>query len=293
MKTIFQLLLLACIAMHTITAFAVCSPVPGADQLWSNPSLHWVLIGELHGSNETPLVFENLVCDALARGKQVTVALERPSSEQSSLDDILTAQNLSSAKEHLLKLPGWQEGMDGRASEAMLRLLISLRTLRKEYPALRVFAFEATYAGAAVGARDEAMGRALLALHARQPNRLILVLTGNVHAMQRAMFGYDFAAMYLPQKEVVTLEATDRGGESWSNSGGACGASEGGVPDKSFSRPYGIYFDPSLAPFGTVNGVLALGRPLTASPPAAGEPTPLPACREKFLLQQHALNKAK
>lgn len=279
--------------MHAIAAFAVCSPIPGADQLWSRPSIHWIFIGEMHGSNETPFAFENLVCDALARGKQVTVALERPTSEQSSLDDILTTQNLSSAKKHLLELPGWQEGMDGRASEAILRLLISLRSLRKQYPTLQVFAFEAPYEGAWPGARDEAMGKALLSLRAQQPNHLILILTGNVHAMQRAMFGYDFAAMYLPQKDVLSLEVTDRGGESWSNSDGSCGASKGSVPDKNFSRPYGIYFTPSLAPFGAVNGVLALGRSLTPSTPAAGEPTPLPACREKFLLQQHASEKSK
>ena len=71
--------------------------------------MHWVFIGELHGSNETPAAFRDLVCDAIAQGKHVTVALERPTSEQAALDNILTAKDLSAAKEALLQLPGWKE----------------------------------------------------------------------------------------------------------------------------------------------------------------------------------------
>jgi hypothetical protein len=105
--------------------------------------------------------------------------------------------------------------------------------------------------------------------------------------MQWPQFGYDFAAMLLPPLERLSLEVTDRGGKSWSEVDGACGASDGGVGDKGAKRPRGIYLDPTLAPYGKVDGVLSLGVPLTASPPAAGDPSPLPACRVKSLEQQH------
>ena len=52
-----------------------------------------------------------------------------------------------------------------------------------------------------------------------KPKNLILVLVGNAHAMQALMFGYDPAAMYLPRKEILSLEVTDRRGESWFDSG--------------------------------------------------------------------------
>src|SRR5215470_63727 len=68
-----------------------CSPIPEARQIWTRASLRWLFIGELHGSNETPAAFLDLVCDALANGKHVTVALERPTSEQAALDGILNA----------------------------------------------------------------------------------------------------------------------------------------------------------------------------------------------------------
>jgi hypothetical protein len=66
---------------------------------------------------------------------------------------------------------------------------------------------------------------------------------------------------------------------------------KGGVGDKDAKKPYGIFLDPSLAPFGKVDGVLSLGVPLTASAPAAGEPSPLPACRTKFLSEHQAVSK--
>jgi hypothetical protein len=270
-----------------------CSPVPGADQIWSRPSVHWVFIGELHGSNETPAAFRDLVCDAIAQGKHVTVALERPTSEQSALDNILTAKDLAEAKESLLQLHGWKEVLDGRASEAMLRLLVSLRELRSLHPDLKVVAFDAPYSGSpAGGSRDEALGHALLSLHPAKPNDLVLILTGNIHAMQASKRGYDLAAMYLPPKEILSLEVTDRGGESWSeDTTGGCGPWKGGVGDKDAKKPYGIFLDPSLAPFGKVDGVLSLGVPLTSSAPAAGEPSPVPACRVRFLSEHQAVPK--
>jgi len=282
------------LAINAAAASHACSPVPGADQIWSRASLRWVFIGELHGSNETPAAFRDLVCDAIAHGKHVTIALERPKNEQAALDNILTAKDLAKAQESLLQLPGWKEVMDGRASQAMLRLLVSLRDLRSLQTDLRVVAFDAPapYTGTAA-AREEVMGHALLSLGTTRPHDLVLILTGNLHAMQAPQFGYDLAAMYLPQKEILSLEVTDRGGESWTDSREeGCGPSRGGVGDRDAKKPYGIFLDAGLAPFGKVDGVLSLGVPLTPSAPAADEPSPLPACRKKFLSEHQTVSKS-
>jgi|SRR5579864_1388894 len=286
MSSALKFLLAMGLTMNAAAAGASCSPVPGADQIWSKAGVHWVFIGELHGSNETPAAFRELVCDAIAKGKHVTVALERPSSEQAALDNILTAKakDLPAAKQSLLQLYGWKEVLDGRASEAMLRLLVSLRELRKLQPDLKVVAFDAPYTGTAPGARDEALGHALLSLSPAKPNDLVLILTGNLHAMQASKRGYDLAAMYLPPREILSLLVTDRGGETWSESlQDGCGPQEGGVPDKDPNRPYGIFLDPALARYGKFDGILSLGVPMTPSAPAAGEPSPIAACRTRFL----------
>jgi hypothetical protein len=94
------------------------------------------------------------------------------------------------------------------------------------------------------------MGHALLLLNPTKPNDVALFLTGNLHAMQASKRD-DLAAMYLPPKQILSLEVTDRGGETWSDSTeDGCGLFKGGVGDKDAKKPYGIFLDPSLAPFG-------------------------------------------
>jgi hypothetical protein len=267
-----------------------CSPIPGANQIWTKPSLRWVFIGEMHGSNETPAAFRDLVCDALAHGKHVTVALERPTGEQAALDGILTAKskNLPEAEALLLSQHDWKDVLDGRSSESMLHLLLSLRELRASHRDLSVVAFDPPYPLGVKGARDQAMGKVLLALGERKPHDLILIFTGNIHGMEAPIFGYDPAAMYIPAAERLSLQVTDRGGESWAMIDEACGPFKGGAGDKGTARPRGIFLDPSLAPYNKVDGVLSLGVPLTTSLPAVGDVSPNLPCRVKFLTQQPA-----
>jgi hypothetical protein len=104
-------------------------PIPGAADLWAAPSLHWVWVGEMHGTAETPAAFGDLVCDALAHGKHVTVALERVTKEQPILNSIVNGANLEEAEGKLHAEPGWQLFLDGRSSQAMLSLLVRLREL--------------------------------------------------------------------------------------------------------------------------------------------------------------------
>ena len=265
-------------------AFAACAPIPGASQIWSNKQIHWVFVGEVHGSNEAPAAFFDLVCDSLAHHKNITVALERPATEQKALSAVLTAKDLSSAEVTLLDQPGWKNGMDGRASKAMLGLLLSLRALRVDHPGVNVFAFETpSRPGDPAGKRDEDMGRTLLAFGKSHPKQFILILSGNVHAMQSRMFGYAPAAMFIPPAERLSLEVTDTGGETWADSNGGCGPWKGGAEERGRAHPRGIYLDPRLAPYGSVDGIFALGVPLTASQPAGGDPNSPPECRKRFL----------
>ena len=117
-------LLLILFFFQGVTAFAACKATPGADLIWRSTTLQYVFIGELHGSNETPAAFGQLVCDGLMHGRRVVVALERPTSEQVSLTSIVSSPDESAATRALLEQPDWQQGMDGRASHAMLSLLL-------------------------------------------------------------------------------------------------------------------------------------------------------------------------
>ena len=274
------------ICLSGSVAGATCSPIPGAEQLWSKPKLRWLIIGEIHGSNETPAAFSDLVCDALEHGKRVTVALERSSAEQELLDRILTDSDSAHAVKELLKQKDWQEVADGRSSEAMLHMLLSLRDLRRDHPQLSIFAFDTT-PSSPNGGRDKGMGKALLSLREKKPNDLVLVLVGNAHASESRVFGlkYDPTAAYLPADGRVSLEVVANGGEYWvqtyAGKNLTCGPISLGTPAK--SRPRGIVLDPKLAKAGRFEGILSLGVPTTASAPAVGELTPVPDCRKQYI----------
>jgi hypothetical protein len=266
--------------------FATCTPVPGASNLWSRSSIRWVWLGESHGTVETPAVFGDLVCDALAHGRHVTVALERPNTEQAAINAVVGSGNQATAVRALLDQPDWRSIYDGRTSQAMLELLLQLRKLKTQYAVLRVVAIVDPDAFASSPtANDEAMGNAVRALESTQPQDLVLVLTGNVHSLKDPKLGHKAAAMYLPTDQLFSIQVTSAGGQAWMMNDKGCGAFSGGVPDKDKSRPFGIYPDASLARFGVVDGILALGKPTSASPPANTTALAAAPCRKDFLSQ--------
>lgn len=85
-------------------AAITCTPVPGADQLWQ-PTTRWVIVGEMHGTNETPDAFANLVCLAAATGRPVTVALEYSADDQATIDAYLASSGDAQSRATLLSLP--------------------------------------------------------------------------------------------------------------------------------------------------------------------------------------------
>ncbi|QEE30060.1 hypothetical protein FTW19_19985 [Terriglobus albidus] len=276
--------------MH-LYASAPCRSIPGAAQLWSDFKTRWVWIGETHGTSEIPAAFGDLVCDALAQGRVVTVVLERPATEQTAIDGLISSSDPSWSENQLLNQPDWQNVFDGRTSKAMLKLLLRLRELKKEYPAMRVSAI-VNFASASSDSQikdddvDKAIGRAVLALERKEPRNIVLVLTGNVHGMKSPVLGYKTAAMYLPSEGLVSLEVTGLGGDAWTMHRGACGPGPAGVRDKDTNRSLGIYLHGDLAPVGKVDGILALGEPTSASSPANSTMLEGAPCREVFSSRQ-------
>jgi len=82
-------------------------------------------------------------------------------------------------------------------------------------------------------------------------------------------------------EERVSLKAVSNGGESWVWTNAGCGPTNLGASSK--NRPREIVLDPKLADSETVDGLLSLGVPMTASAPAVGELTSLPDCRKQFI----------
>lgn len=73
-------IMLGIVAALLGAATPACTPVPGSSRLWES-TIRWVIVGEMHGTNESPDAFANLICLAAATGRPVTVALEYTADE--------------------------------------------------------------------------------------------------------------------------------------------------------------------------------------------------------------------
>ena len=259
-------------AARTFTATAQpvrCRPIPASETLLGRARLRWIVVGEIHGTTETPDAFGDLVCLASA-SKPVTVAVEQATSEQPAIDDFIGSDGGPEATSRFLSSRIWTQTVkDGRSSEAYFKLFQRLRELRTAGRITSVVAFQPLYnpgpGGFNPGRYENALAASLLSTSPKGTH--VLVLVGNAHAMRVppvwAKPPYLPMAGYLPAGETVNLDARWNGGSYWAcTSATDCGPQTASSPP--IKLPRGITMD---APNGPFTGSLNLGVEVTASSP--------------------------
>lgn len=250
---------------------AACSPPEGTDALLAMPQ-RYIVVGESHGTAEAPAAFGQMVCAAAGRGP-VTVALELPTGMQAQLDAFLAADDETAALAALEGTPLLDPRMnDGRSSQAMMAMMLSVLQLRLEGHDVAFHAFQPS--NPRPRELNQAwyeldMGHALAGAIYARPQSKVLVIVGNLHARKTGFARFPEvgvpAAGHLPAADVLTLNVAQQGGEAW-NCGQECGVN----PSRSVYDPEarGVILEPAAD--GAYDGVLALG-PSTASPPVRPE----------------------
>jgi hypothetical protein len=138
------------------------------------------MLGEFHGTEQSPRFVGDLACTLTARGLPVTVALELPVESSSRLGR-LVADDRPNANDWQILFTNTIQ--DGRRSTAIAGLVERLAAMRHAGANVEL----ASYApdSAPTGQeRDEGMARALAALAGQR--RLLIVLSGNYHNRLRA-----------------------------------------------------------------------------------------------------------
>ncbi len=148
-----------------------------------------IVLGEYHGTAETPRLVADLVERYSRDNAAVRLGLEMPMSENVALARYLRSDGDLDAREALRTTPFWfvkDDQHDGRRSRDMLDLIESIRSLRAQGRNVGVAGYDVE-SGASNGneARDAAMATHLhQQFNALPPGARMLVLTGNVHAMR-------------------------------------------------------------------------------------------------------------
>lgn len=264
------------LAMFLASALPQCAPIEGVDAILGNPSLRWLVVGEMHGTREAPASFGDLVCAASQHGRKVVVALEYPIAEQERIDAFLVSDGSPGARSRLLSSSFWQSGKDGRSSGAALLLLDRLRSMKQAGAITGVVAIQPS--GRNVSAANYEKEMARLVRQASVEDALTIALVGNAHAQiapRPSAGGTDYMAMagLLRRDQTKALLTAGNGGAAWNcqTSGSVdgkpdCAAHPLDQPRKQYPRGINLIGGSGAR----YDGYLNVGRPFTASPPAVG-----------------------
>lgn len=253
-----------------------CAPIGGLDPFLVPGAT--VLVGELHGTVETPAFVGDLACHSLRAGHPTVIALELPDSEQDRLDAALESGDRAA----LLAGAFWSRPateQDGRSSAAMADLVLRAHAFREAGWPVSLFAFDRTVAPPTaptprrpdMSQRDRAMADAITSALASHEGATLIALTGNLHGRETPGLPWDpgyitMGSVLSGRGSVSSVLVRASNGSAWNCQADGCA-----------SRPFGDPKAPAAAP-GIVaqptdgyDAVVDVGR-FTASAPATAAP---------------------
>ena len=209
-------------AKPRVAASLECAEIGGLKDLFAPGA--GLLLGEMHGTEQSPAFLANAVCLALTAGLPVTVALEIPREETSRVDAFLSSPGGEKDRDALLAGPFWRaDYQDGRRSRAMFDLLERLRQLHQSGRPVRAELLDRADPPATSVERDRRLAEALGEAFDKTPEGVVIGLLGNIHTRIRPGVpwdpGYETAGSVLlkerPSLRVTALDVSYRGGEAW------------------------------------------------------------------------------
>ena len=248
-----------------------CKPIAGWEEVMARKQVRWIVLGEVHGNNETPDLFADAVC-LTARSRKIVVALEQSSLDQGAIDLFISSDGGKDSKQAFSTASMWNGAIkDGRSSEANFRLFDTLRQMRSAGQIEAVVAFVPSHFTTRPIPGDYEKGMAGILRAAARPGTTVMALVGNVHALRTKVAwqgGYMPMAAHLPAEELVTLDALGDGGATWTCQGEpmVCGPRSNPPSAKACMAGVELASDDEAA----YSGVIHLGA-TTASPPQQGQ----------------------
>jgi hypothetical protein len=251
-----------------------CDEVPGLVALLQPGS--GLLLGEMHGTVESPEFAANAVCLALKTGVHVTLGLELPREDEERLGVFLRSPGTDRDRAAFLASPFWQKAyQDGRSCRSRLALLDKARGWSREGWPLHVILFDRmAQPSGSWQERDRWMAERIKEAMGARPGDLFIGLAGNVHMrLTRGTpwdAGYESAGFLLkdlePGRQLTSLDVAYSGGSAWT-----CTSAEAASCKVRSLRGSGDDQGTRVIRFPEVrqgyDGVYNVGK-LTASPPA-------------------------
>lgn len=247
--------LLAAATIAATMTSSQCGEIVGFESLQQHESQRFFVFGERHGTQEIPRMFGEAVC-IMSAHSPILVGLEIDHTQAESISIFLTSDGSAQSREALLDNSHWTI-RDGRASQAMLDLLMRLRELRASGRDIEVIPF--MLPGNTPEEREHRMAESLIAGLAARPEARVAALIGSAHAGRESFGGIEPTAAYLPRENTVTLRYVP-----WEICRRSFGCSIG-ITDPKFRI---LTTAPPEWRWPSFDLWYAVGQPFTASPPA-------------------------
>jgi hypothetical protein len=245
-----------------------CGAFPELDAIAINPPTKFLIIGEVHGTNEVPALFLDLVCQTSAQ-RRVTVAIEQPSSNQPFIDAYLNSNGGNAAERAFMRAPMWNEPLkDGKSSQAYFALFAGLKDLALAGRPIRVVTVQPEYRPKLGQAAFENMMAKRISNIPLGRDGVVLALLGNVHAMLTTVpFSprYRAAASFLPPRSTFSFNVIPNGGGAWNCEGSPAVCKTRIDPPVIFSSSQRVIIGGAAK--STFTGIVYLGKATTSSPP--------------------------
>lgn len=251
------------LAALALAAALNCETIPAAEALWARPETRIVLVGEVHGTRETPAVVASILCASHRTGKPAVLALEAaPDRGQAEIDAYLASAGSEADRMALRRAAMWSDP-HARGSEAVLDLVETARRLKAP---VMLFDVVPPRSGPTDGEREQGMAGALAQAAA---GGRVVALTGLGHADRTGFTSLKVASaiMRLPPASTVALAPIVSGGEAWGCRGTPPVCKGQPLPVRRPVSPRTIVLDPGVRE--GFDGGYSVGAPFTASPPAA------------------------
>lgn len=149
-----------------------------------------LIVGERHGTKETPAFVSRLITDASRKGP-VRLGLEAPAGFSKTLSTFVHSRNTQANRAALLADPFWKS-TDGRAGTAWLALIETAQRLRAAGHDVDAFTTEPDYHAILnqhpgekidfLTVKENGMAKAIEAAYQADPKALVITLMGNLHA---------------------------------------------------------------------------------------------------------------
>ena len=144
---------------------------------------HMILLGDPFGAREPWEALARLTCSVAALGVPLTIALPLPRTEQPALNAFLASSGTAADRRALVSTPFWQRPwQDGRSARANAFFIDHVRARRAAGAKITLLAVEPNASG---NLRQAGIASAILRYREQNPNRLMVVMAGNVNISKR------------------------------------------------------------------------------------------------------------